>query len=142
MTTPDQPGPEGQGGEAVIEPAKLLRLATMVRQVLEELRHDGFGDAARKRLDTLYHASMDELGDVLSEDLRAELDRLTQPVGGQPTPSEPELRVAEAQLVGWLEGLFQGMQASALAQQAEQLQALQRQQHDQQQADRRRSSYL
>ena len=140
MSTSDR-----HGDEAITEPAKLLRVATMVREVLEELHHDGFSEAARARVDTLQRTAIDELGDTMSADLRAELDRLVHPPSshGEHAPSQAELRVSEAQLSGWLEGLFQGMQASAMAEQAARAQSLQL--HDQEQeqgADRHRSSYL
>jgi hypothetical protein len=127
--------------EAITEPAKLLRLTTMVRQVLEELRRDGFGEATRARLDAIHHTFLRELEGVLSDDLRDELDRLVRPLVGEPMPSESELRLAEAQLLGWLEGLFQGVQVSVLAAEAAQVQARQRQ-TEQQELDRPSTSYL
>ncbi len=113
---------EGEGTderrEAVEEPAKLMRIGSMIKQLLEEVRSADLDDAARVRLKEIYETSLVELGSSLSEDLRAELDRVAIPFGdGDGPPSDPELRVAQAQLVGWLEGLFHGIQASLFAQQ-------------------------
>jgi hypothetical protein len=104
--------------ESVTEPAKLLRVIGMTQRVLDELRHDGFGDAARERVNTVYEDSLRELQDLLSDDLRRELDRFAAPLHTRDAPSEAELRLAEAQLAGWLEGLLQGLQASTLSEQA------------------------
>ena len=109
---------EGDGPaatEAITEPAKLLRIASMVRELLEETRHASMDDAGRKRLVDIYRRSIDELGESISLDLREELQELVPPLDG--VPSESEMRVAQAQLVGWLEGLFHGIQAAMFAQQ-------------------------
>lgn len=106
----------GQQGEAIEEPAKLLRIASMIRELLEEVRQAPLDEGGRRRLQTVYERSVDELKEVLSEDLRKELDALAVPFSE--IPSESELRVAQAQLVGWLEGLFHGIQAALWAQQA------------------------
>ena len=90
----------------------------MVRQLLEEVRHSPMDDASRARMREIYETSVQELSGVLSSDLQDELRRLSLPFGAQ-SPSEAELRVAHAQLVGWLEGLFHGIQAMLFAQQAE-----------------------
>ena len=87
----------------------------MVRELLEETRHASMDEAGRKRLVEIYHRSVDELGDSVSQDLKEELQELAPPLGG--VPSESEMRVAQAQLVGWLEGLFHGIQAAMFAQQ-------------------------
>jgi hypothetical protein len=87
----------------------------MVRELLEETRHASMDEAGRKRLVEIYHRSVDELGDSVSQDLKDELQELVPPLGG--VPSESEMRVAQAQLVGWLEGLFHGIQAAMFAQQ-------------------------
>jgi proteasome activator-like protein len=105
-----------QQGETITEPAKLLRIATMVRELLEETRQATLDDAGRKRLADIYQRSLGELGEVISDDLKEELAELTPPLGGVPT--DAEIRVAQAQLVGWLEGLFHGIQAAMFAQQA------------------------
>jgi len=102
--------------EAVEQPAKVMRIGSMIKQLLEEVRHAPLDEASRGRLKTIYETSVKELAQGLSEDLRAELDRLTLPLE-DPTPSEAELRIAQAQLVGWLEGLFHGIQATLFAQQ-------------------------
>jgi hypothetical protein len=114
--------PAGDGGgaeprqESVAEPAKLLRIASMVRELLEETRQASMDEAGRKRLASIYSRSLGELGDAISPDLRDELEQLAPPMEG--VPSESELRIAQAQLVGWLEGLFHGIQAAMFAQQA------------------------
>jgi Protein of unknown function (DUF2587) len=107
----DQPPP----AETITEPAKLLRIASMVRELLEETRHASMDEAGRKRLLEIYHRSVDELGDSISQDLKDELQELVPPLDG--VPGESEMRVAQAQLVGWLEGLFHGIQAAMFAQQ-------------------------
>jgi len=101
---------------AVSEPSKLIRIASMTRAMLEEVREAPLDDAGRVRLLSIYERSLDELKDVLSDDLVEELDAVFVPMNGE-SPSEAELRVAQAQLVGWLEGLFHGIQASLISQQ-------------------------
>jgi Protein of unknown function (DUF2587) len=103
-------------GDVITEPAKLLRIASMVRELLEETRQATLDDAGRKRLADIYQRSLGELGEVISDDLKEELAELTPPLEG--VPSDAEIRVAQAQLVGWLEGLFHGIQAAMFAQQA------------------------
>jgi hypothetical protein len=107
---------EAAGRETITEPAKLLRIASMVRELLDETRQTSLDEQGRRRLADIYGRAVGELNDVLSEDLRDELEQLAPPVEGVPT--ESELRVAQAQLVGWLEGLFHGIQAAMFAQQA------------------------
>ena len=103
-------------GTFVTEPSKLIRIASMTRAMLEEVRASGLDDSGRKRLISIYRNSIDELREVLSDDLKEELDSIFLPLE-QDTPTESELRVAQAQLVGWLEGLFHGIQASLFTQQ-------------------------
>jgi proteasome activator-like protein len=100
--------------EFVSQPAKLLRIASMIRELLAEVRQSSLDEAGRKRLRTIYDRAIAELKQGLSEDLQHELGTLTMPLEG--TPSESEIRIAQAQLVGWLEGLFQGIQAALWAQ--------------------------
>jgi hypothetical protein len=107
------PAPSGD----VHRPAQLIRIAAMVRELLGEVRQSSPDDAGRKRLREVYERTLAELRDGLSENLQQELDTLTIPLEG--TPSESEIRLAQAQLVGWLEGLFQGIQAAVWAQQAQ-----------------------
>ena len=102
--------------ETITEPAKLLRIASMVRELLDETRQASLDEAGRKRLAEVYHRAVGELSEVLSADLKEELGDLAPPLEG--VPSESEIRVAQAQLVGWLEGLFHGIQAAMFAQQA------------------------
>jgi len=108
---------EQQLAESVPSPAKVMRIGTMVRQLLEEVRHAPLDEAGRDRMRDIYDISVRELSDSLSPDLAEELGRVARPFVGEETPSEAELRVAQAQLVGWLEGLFHGIQATLFAQQ-------------------------
>ncbi|MDA2979174.1 MAG: DUF2587 domain-containing protein [Actinomycetota bacterium] len=101
---------------SVSEPSKLIRIASMTRAMLEEVRQAPLDEAGRERLLSIYERSLEELKEVVSDDLREELDSVFLPMGDAP-PSEAELRVAQAQLVGWLEGLFHGIQASLVSQQ-------------------------
>ena len=113
------PGPSDEQPqfEAVTEPAKVMRIGSMVKQLLEEVRTVSLDEASRERLAEVYERSIVELGEALSPDLREELTQLNLPFDEDEVPSEAELRVAKAQLVGWLEGLFHGIQASLMAQQ-------------------------
>jgi hypothetical protein len=104
-------------GEAVEQPAKVMRIGSMIKLLLEEVRQSELDEASRERLREIYETSVTELAGALSPDLRAELGRLAHPFADSETPSEAELRVAKAQLVGWLEGLFHGIQATLFAQQ-------------------------
>ena|SRR5437899_9727652 len=107
-------GRRRESGEFVSQPAKLLRIASMIRELLQDVRQSSVDEAGRKRLRGIYDRAMGELKEGLSEDLQHELGTLTIPLEG--TPSESEIRIAQAQLVGWLEGLFQGIQAALWAQ--------------------------
>jgi hypothetical protein len=100
--------------ESVSQPAKLLRIATMIRELLADVRQSSPDEAGRKRLRDIYDRAVAELKEVLSEDLQNELDVLAKPL--EATPTESEIRIAKAQLVGWLEGLIQGIQAALFAQ--------------------------
>jgi len=102
--------------DLVEQPAKVMRIGNMIRQLLEEVKAAPLDEASRKRLSEIHTASIKELEDGLAPELVAELDKLSLPFG-EDTPSEAELRVAQAQLVGWLEGLFQGIQTAIYAQQ-------------------------
>ena len=124
LITPGGPSEEAvtpaeaeQGGEYVAEPAKVMRVGSMIKQLLEEVRATDLDEPSRQRLRAIYDTSIKELGSAVSPDLRDELERLAFPFAGDGTPSEVELRVAQAQLVGWLEGLFHGIQATLFAQQ-------------------------
>jgi hypothetical protein len=107
---------QAEAQEAVNSPAKVMRIGSMVRQLLEEVRHAPLDEAGRARMREIYETSVRELSSGLSPDLADELARVTRPFEAG-TPSEAELRVAQAQLVGWLEGLFHGIQATLFAQQ-------------------------
>ncbi|HSS11294.1 MAG TPA: proteasome activator [Acidimicrobiales bacterium] len=114
---------EGQGSnqadqsETVEQPAKLLRIGSMMKQLLDEVRQAPLDEASRDRLREIYDTSIHELAQGLSPDLRDELARVVSPFGDEARPSDAELRVVQAQLVGWLEGLFQGIQATLFSQQ-------------------------
>ncbi|MDH2425707.1 bacterial proteasome activator family protein [Sphaerisporangium sp. TRM90804] len=105
--------------ELVEQPAKVMRIGSMIRQLLEEVRAAPLDEASRKRLKDIHKSSIKELEDGLAPELVEELERLSLPFAGDdtPPPSDAELRVAHAQLVGWLEGLFHGIQTTLFAQQ-------------------------
>jgi hypothetical protein len=105
--------------DEIHHPAKVMRIASMVRTLLDEVKAAPLDEASRARVRDVYETSVKELGDVLSEDLREELARLSLPFDDESAPSDAELRIAHAQLVGWLEGLFHGIQAMLFAQQME-----------------------
>jgi hypothetical protein len=115
--TPAPAAPEEDRREAVEEPAKVMRIGSMIKQLLDEVRSAELDGPARARLKEIYDTSVAEVGAALSPDLRAELERVAIPFGGASEPSDAELRIAQAQLVGWLEGLFHGIQATLFAQQ-------------------------
>ena len=105
-----------QPTESVTEPGKVMRIGSMVKQLLEEARGAQLDEGSRERLAEIYERSIVELADALSPDLQQELRLLALPFGDR-APSDGELRIAQAQLVGWLEGLFHGIQATLFAQQ-------------------------
>ena len=102
---------------AVTEPAKVMRIGSMVKQLLEEVRQAPLDQASRERLAEIYERSVTELSEALSPDLQEELRSLALPFDNDQVPTDGELRIAQAQLVGWLEGLFHGIQATLFAQQ-------------------------
>ncbi|CAB4725454.1 MAG: DUF2587 domain-containing protein [Actinobacteria bacterium] len=103
--------------ELVEQPAKVMRIGSMIRQLLEEVKAAPLDDASRSRLKEIHQASIKELEEGLAPELVEELERLTLPFSGDVIPSDAELRIAQAQLVGWLEGLFHGIQTAIYAQQ-------------------------
>ena len=117
------PGPQDEADEGmtvssmVEEPAKVMRIGTMIKQLLEEVRAAPLDEASRNRLRDIHQRSITELEEGLSPDLREELERITLPFSEGETPSDSELRIAQAQLVGWLEGVFHGIQTALFAQQ-------------------------
>ena len=119
---PDQPAggpPNGKHlnvADLVDQPAKVMRIGTMVKQLLDEVKAAPLDDAARARLAAIHERSLAELEDGLAPELVAELHRLNLPFTERETPSDAELRIAQAQLVGWLEGLFHGIQTAMAAQ--------------------------
>lgn len=116
---------DDQVDETVDHPAKVMRIGTMMKQLLEELRSTDLDEPSRDRLRDIYDTSVTELGSALSPDLKDELGRLALPFGKDEVPTTAELQIAKAQLVGWLEGLVQGMQAMLFAQQMAAQQQLQ-----------------
>lgn len=119
----DATAPEADGDEErdvtdlVEQPAKVMRIGSMIRQLLEEVKAAPLDEASRNRLREIHQASIKELESGLAPELVEELERLSLPFAEQQTPSEGELRIAQAQLVGWLEGLFHGIQTAIYAQQ-------------------------
>lgn len=103
--------------EQVTRPTKLIRIASMVRSMLEELRRAPLDEAGRQHLADIHERSMKELNEILSPELKEELNRVVLPLTQTEAPSESELRISQAQLVGWLEGLFHGIQATLFTQQ-------------------------
>jgi hypothetical protein len=103
--------------ELVEQPAKVMRIGTMIKQLLEEVRAAPLDDASRSRLREIHARSVRELEEGLAPELREELERLALPFSEDSLPSDAELRIAQAQLVGWLEGLFHGIQTALFAQQ-------------------------
>jgi Protein of unknown function (DUF2587) len=116
VASPDGQQAEMQPSESVESPAKVMRIGAMVRQLLEEVRQAPLDEAGRARLREIYELSVKELAEGLSPELRDELAQFAMPFDAD-APSEAELRIAQAQLVGWLEGLFHGIQATLFAQQ-------------------------
>jgi hypothetical protein len=106
-----------EAGEQISSPTKLIRIASMVRTMLDEVRRAPLDDAGRRRLAEIHERSLSELESVLSPDLQQELAEVVLPLTSE-APTESELRLAQAQLVGWLEGLFHGIQATLFTQQA------------------------
>jgi hypothetical protein len=115
-TQPEIVEPTANTDETISQPSKLIRIASMTRATLDEVRQAPLDEAGRMRLLSIYRRSLDELKEVLSPDLQEELDEVFLPLTSE-VPSESELRIAQAQLVGWLEGLFHGIQASLWSQQ-------------------------
>ncbi|MDC5696002.1 bacterial proteasome activator family protein [Intrasporangium calvum] len=135
MGVADGPGPRRETADRrerertnpadlVEEPAKVMRIGSMIKQLLEEVRSAPLDQAGRRRLAEIHHQSIEELKDGLSPELVDELERIAQPFREE-SPSDPELRIAQAQLVGWLEGLFHGIQTALVAQQMAAQQQLQ-----------------
>ena len=110
-------GAERAIGDLVEQPAKVMRIGSMIRQLLEEVKAAPLDEASRNRLKEIHQASIKELEEGLAPELVEELERLTLPFSEDTTPSDGELRIAQAQLVGWLEGLFHGIQTAIYAQQ-------------------------
>src|SRR4051812_9302752 len=119
MPMPEPSGDDADGGLSgmVEDPAKVMRIGTMIKQLLEEVRAAPLDEASRNRLRDIHAASIRELEEGLSPELREELERITLPFNEGETPSDAELRIAQAQLVGWLEGVFHGIQTALFAQQ-------------------------
>ena len=114
---PEEPESAKSVTDLVEQPAKVMRIGNMIRQLLDEVKSAPLDEAGRQRLRTIHEASIAELKDGLSEELVEELERITLPFGDETAPTDAELRIAQAQLVGWLEGLFHGIQTALFAQQ-------------------------
>jgi hypothetical protein len=127
----DEPGEEESPPGFVSEPAKVMRIGSMIKQLLEEVRSTELDEPGRHRLREIYETSVEQLSSALSPDLREELQSLALPFDDAVVPSDAELRVAQAQLVGWLEGLFHGIQATLFAQQMAARQQLEQMKHPQ-----------
>ena len=112
-----EPSRQQSPADLIEQPAKVMRIGSMVKQLLEEVRQAPLDDASRARLREVHRNSIAELSDGLAPELQEELQRLTLPFDDGSVPSDAELRIAQAQLVGWLEGLFHGIQTALFAQQ-------------------------
>jgi Protein of unknown function (DUF2587) len=108
---------EGSIADLVEQPAKVMRIGSMIKQLLEEVRSAPLDEASRARLRDIHRRSITELESGLAPELIEELERLSLPFTDDSVPTESELRIAQAQLVGWLEGLFHGIQTALFAQQ-------------------------
>jgi len=108
---------ESSVADLIEQPAKVMRVGSMIKQLLEEVRSAPLDDASRARLRDIHTRSIKELESGLAPELVEELERLSLPFSAQETPTDAELRIAQAQLVGWLEGLFHGIQTALFAQQ-------------------------
>lgn len=109
--------PRTDSAAMVSEPTKIIRIASMTRALLEEARSAGLDEAGREKLTEIHDRSLAELREVLSDDLLEEFNEVFEPVRSEEVPSESVLRIVQAQLIGWLEGLFHGIQASLASQQ-------------------------
>jgi hypothetical protein len=122
LPLPQGTADDGQDGALAVsamveEPAKVMRIGTMIKQLLEEVRAAPLDEASRNRLRDIHASSIRELEQGLAPELREELERITLPFDENQTPTDAELRIAQAQLVGWLEGVFHGIQTALFAQQ-------------------------
>ena len=122
--SPDEVTPPDEATEAdkntqpaVSEPTKLIRIASMTRAILDEIKHAPLDLDSRRRVLDIHETSLMELRSILSEELQEEFEEIFKPFEGDQPPSETELRITHAQLIGWLEGLFHGIQASVMTQQ-------------------------
>ena len=106
--------PQVPTGPTIEQPAKLIRIAAMIREMLEDVRQSKPDEAGRQRVRVIYDRAVAGLKEGVSKELQDELDTLTIPL--DKNSSESEIRLAQAQLVGWLEGLFQGIQAALWSQ--------------------------
>ena len=117
ITATEQQVSPGSAADLIGEPAKVMRIGTMIKQLLEEVRSAPLDEASRVRLREIHARSIAELEEGLTPELREELERITLPFTEDSVPSDAELRIAQAQLVGWLEGVFHGLQTALVAQQ-------------------------
>lgn len=112
---PEDAQAQAQSQEFISQPAKLIRIGSMIKELLGEVRQSALDEAGRKRLKEIHERAIAALRETLSDELQQELENLSLPLDA--TPSQSEIRIAQAQLVGWLEGLFQGIQAALFSQQ-------------------------
>jgi hypothetical protein len=119
MGVAHQEDEDGQTNPAdlIEQPAKVMRIGSMIKQLLEEVRNAPLDEAGRTRLAEIHRRSLKELEDGLAPELIEELERIALPFNEDHAPTDAELRIAQAQLVGWLEGLFHGIQTALFAQQ-------------------------
>jgi hypothetical protein len=124
LDEPERVSPDGVSSdqetdveEDIQSPGKIIRIGTMVKQLLDEVNETTLDEASREQLRRIYENSLDEIRGALSPELAGELDRLTLDFEDDTIPTDAQLKVAKAQLVGWLNGLFQGIQATLMAQQ-------------------------
>ncbi len=117
VDSPDEGHSNETSQEEILRPTKLIRIASMTRAMLDEVRQAPLDEAGRAQLTKIHQRSLEELRSVLSEDLLEEFNEIISPLSGDKVPSESVLRIAQAQLIGWLEGLFHGIQASLFSQQ-------------------------
>ena len=114
---PPHAEPDDENQIEIRQPTKLIRIASMTRAMLEEVRQAPLDEAGRNQLRAIHQATLAELREVLTDELLEEFNEIILPIAGEAVPSESVLRIAQAQLIGWLEGLFHGIQASLFSQQ-------------------------
>lgn len=112
----EQSDRHSQNVEIVAAPTTVIRIASVLRRALEEVRAAPLDAAGRARIGALLQTCVAELQRCLDPTLHAELLRLAGSVEWNDDTSDGELRIAEAALMGWLEGLLEGIEATWSAQ--------------------------